>query len=149
MDTFTPQSLPPEPGRVFIDLLLKCHLMEKQLAGFAGLSLDELYSLCVLHFRKPDCVKILSSILGIRGTRTSKVLHILERKGLIMRAPSAIDRRKEEVTLTIRGEHLVESIVVQSNAAWQSLFPSLQQEGNRILPDLMDAMAVPRWGVSS
>jgi DNA-binding MarR family transcriptional regulator len=147
METFTPRPLPPDPGRILIDLLLKCHVMEKQLAGFAGLSVDECYSLCVLHFHKPDCVKILSALLGVRGTRTSKLLQILERKGLIMRAPSAADRRKEEVTLTPGGEHVVESIVTQLNAAWRSLFPSLQAEGMRSLPELVEAMGVPRWGL--
>jgi len=88
--------------------------MSKSLAQAAQLQVDELYCLALIYSTHPSCVKDLSTLLGTRGPRTSKLLGTLERKGYLKRALSAIDHRREEVALTERGQAMVNDLLERS-----------------------------------
>lgn len=125
-------------GQILIDLLLKCHQLEKHIAGSLHISVEELYCLTLLHLRKPRCVKELSSHLGVKGTRTSKLLHSLERRGFIVRTLSQADHRKERVTLTVLGEAAAENVLGASVDAFNRFTETGEQNALCPVPKLGD-----------
>ena len=104
---------PPSPGhgRILLELLLSFGHVEKQLARTARLSIEALHCVSLLHTAQPRSVKHLSALLGIEGSKTSKILRTLEDRGYISRKLSLIDRRVEEVSLTPLGLHAVEGVL--------------------------------------
>jgi DNA-binding MarR family transcriptional regulator len=103
----------PDPS-VGVDLLrlaLQCRDIDKNLSSKTGLSVDEMHCLCLIHTEKPPCVKILSEMMDINATRTSKILWSLERKGYVVRTMDTADRRKELITLTVEGQGAAERIL--------------------------------------
>ena len=104
-------SPPYDLGRLLFALLLRSHHVSKKLAASIGLPADELYCLAAIHTDQPSCVKELTQILHARGPRTSKILGSLERKGFVRRTLNPEDHRREELALTDRGCHAVESVL--------------------------------------
>ena len=109
-------------GTDLLRLTLRCRDIDRHLASMAGLTVDEMHCLNVLHADQPYCVKKLSELLGARATRTSKILKSLERGGFVTRALHPSDRRKELVTLTDRGRQTVEHILHLSGEVGTELF---------------------------
>ncbi len=92
-------------------LLLRCHKMEKSLAAFAGLSVDEFHCLIQLRLHAPCCVKTLCELTGIHATRASKLLSALEKRGYLVRSLGVEDKRKESLTLTNAGAGVARSLL--------------------------------------
>ncbi len=101
----------PGRGRMLLELLLSFGHVQKSLARTAGLSIEALQCVSLLHTAQPGSVKRLSSLLGVDGSKTSKILRTLEDKGYISRKLSLADRRVEEVSLTPMGLNAVESLL--------------------------------------
>jgi DNA-binding MarR family transcriptional regulator len=94
-----------------VDFLVRCHNVQKRIAGTIDLSIDEFHCLLLLHIHTPPSVKDLSRLLDVRSSRTSKLLSTLEERGYLSRTLSLSDRRVEEVLLTPRGVHAAETLL--------------------------------------
>jgi DNA-binding MarR family transcriptional regulator len=92
-----------------IGVLTQTRRLEKRLESLTRLSSDALLVLLLLHTRRPASVKELTKYLGVSDSRTSKLLCALEDKGFIARRISLTDRRVEQITLTPRGDRVVET----------------------------------------
>ena len=100
-----------DPGTGLLDLLLACHRAAKEVAEHTGLSSDEVFCLFILQEHRPQNVKALSNLLGVRSSRMSKILYSLEDRGFVVRAISLVDHRMEEVTLTPRGKDRIVDVL--------------------------------------
>jgi DNA-binding MarR family transcriptional regulator len=97
------ESIDTQAGFDVACLLLRCHLLERGLAGSAGLTVDEFHCLSQIYAIHPASVKQLCELTGFHPTRASRVLNGLEGKGYLIRSLGATDRRKELLTLTPAG----------------------------------------------
>jgi DNA-binding MarR family transcriptional regulator len=97
------------PAESLIGVLTETRKLEKRLESVTRLSSDALLVLLLLHTRRPASVKELTKHLGVSDSRTSKLLCTLEDKGLITRRISLTDRRVERISLTPRGDSIIET----------------------------------------
>jgi len=97
------------PAESLIGVLTETRKLEKRLESLTRLSSDALLVLLVLHSKRPASVKELTKYLGVSDSRTSKLLCMLEDRGMITRRISLTDRRVERISLTPRGDHIVET----------------------------------------
>ena len=96
------------PAESLIGVLTETRKLEKRLESLTRLSSDALLVLLVLHSKRPASVKELTKYLGVSDSRTSKLLCRLEDKGFVARRISLTDRRVEQISLTPRGDRIVE-----------------------------------------
>ena len=98
-----------------IGVLTETRKLEKRLESLTRLSSDALLVLLLLHTRRPASVKELTGHLGVSDTRTSKLLCLLEDRGLITRRISLTDRRVEQISLTPRGDQIVDTALAHEH----------------------------------
>ena len=91
-----------------IGVLTQSRKLEKRLESTTRLSSDALLVLLLIHSKRPSSVKELTGHLGVSDSRTSKLLCLLEDRGFITRRISLTDRRVEQISLTPRGDRIVE-----------------------------------------
>jgi len=91
-----------------IGVLTESRKLEKLLESTTRLSSDALLVLLLIHAKQPPSVKELTGYLGVSDSRTSKLLCLLEDRGFITRRISLTDRRVEQISLTPRGDRIVE-----------------------------------------
>jgi len=103
-----------------IGVLTDTRRLEKRLETLTRLSSDALLALLLIHARRPASIKELTGHLGVSDSRTSKLLCLLEDRGFITRRISVTDRRVERISLTPRGDRIVEVAL--------SVPPSLHEE---------------------
>ena len=126
-------------GEVIFNILLRCHEIDRRLADSSNLAVNEVHCLGVILLAKPACVKILSDLLGVSSTRTSKILLALERNGYLARLHDSVDHRKEQVVLTEAGRDVAGRILSMCRLYGTS-FP---------LRETIDAgLACSKWDVS-
>ncbi len=123
----------PEQSGDIVGLLLKCHLLEKELAASSRLSVDECHVISQLYLKAPHCVKSLRELLGLDPTRLSKLLHDLEEHGYLTRSLDAVDKRKERLTLTAEGIAVARNLLASSARLAAQLAGSVTEEIARIL----------------
>jgi MarR family transcriptional regulator, lower aerobic nicotinate degradation pathway regulator len=78
-------------------------------AGEHGISLIQTRLLGILRDRKPT-MNELAQLLGLDKSSTSGLVDRAERRGLVRRLPSQIDRRSVRVSLTVEGRALVQAV---------------------------------------
>jgi DNA-binding MarR family transcriptional regulator len=78
-------------------------------AGEHGISLIQTRLLGILRDRKPT-MNELAQLLGLDKSSTSGLVDRAERRGLVRRLPSQIDRRSVRVSLTVEGRSLVQAV---------------------------------------
>lgn len=100
-----------------IGVLTGTRKLEKRLESLTRLSSDALLVLLLIHTRRPASVKELTRHLGVSDSRTSKLLCTLEDRGLVTRRISIADRRVEQISLTPRGDRVVETVLGVNEAA--------------------------------
>ena len=91
-----------------IGVLTETRKLAKKLESLTRLSSDALLVLLLIHSKRPSSVKELTGYLGVSDSRTSKLLCTLEDRGFITRRISLTDRRVEQISLTPRGDRIVE-----------------------------------------
>jgi DNA-binding MarR family transcriptional regulator len=96
-------------AETLIGVLTDARKLEKRLVSLTRLSSDSLLVLLLLHEKRPASVKELTKYLGVSDSRTSKLLCVLEDRGFIARRISLTDRRVEQISLTPRGDRIVET----------------------------------------
>ena len=78
-------------------------------AGEHGISLIQMLLLGILRDRKPT-MNELAMLLGLDKSSTSGLVDRAERRGLVCRVPSQIDRRSVRVRLTDHGRGLAREV---------------------------------------
>jgi MarR family transcriptional regulator, lower aerobic nicotinate degradation pathway regulator len=78
-------------------------------AGEHGISLIQTRLLGILRDRKPT-MNELAQLLGLDKSSTSGLVDRAERRDLVRRLPSQIDRRSVRVSLTAEGRTLVQTV---------------------------------------
>jgi DNA-binding MarR family transcriptional regulator len=93
-------------------------------------------------------VNELADAAGITASTATRILDALERRGIVMRTPSAADRRAIAVTLTREGRRLFESqhawVRERERAMYDQLPPRerpIAARGLRRLTELIDELA--------
>jgi DNA-binding MarR family transcriptional regulator len=126
----------PETGLELLDLSLLCRKADRMVAEGAGMSVDEMHCLTLVSVKNPLSVKRLRESLGLSPTRISKILRSLEENGYIRRELSTSDRRVEHVSLTQKGNEMVEELLAISTNIGQQVFqnyisarPPVRQSG--------------------
>jgi DNA-binding MarR family transcriptional regulator len=102
-------------------LALQCHKLESDLALSARLTVNELNCLLQIHIERPCCIGMLTTLLGIGGTSTSKLLRSLDRRKLISRTLAQNDRRQETVRLTADGLVVVRRVLDRAGAILEEM----------------------------
>jgi DNA-binding MarR family transcriptional regulator len=120
-----PEGDPMYSGVYVTELLIRCHRFDKRVALSVGLSVEETHCLSQLYLHNPFCVRKLAELLGVSSTRISRILLALEKKGLIARRASPIDRRVELVTLTGKGKSVVTKLLAVSEESGREIFNGL------------------------
>jgi DNA-binding MarR family transcriptional regulator len=120
-------------GAYVTELVLRCHQFEKRVALTLGLSVDETHCLSQLYLHAPFCVRKLTELLGVSSTRMSRILMMMERKGLITRKTSPLDRRIEQVSLTDMGRTIVSRVMEISEESGSEIFNGLPSD-EKFLP---------------
>lgn len=92
-------------------LTRRCRGIDKHVSASVGLSIDEVHCLSVLFSEKPSSVKMLSDLINVSPTRTSKILRDLEQRGFLSRTLDVSDHRKEHVMLTEEGKQTVDRLL--------------------------------------
>lgn len=133
------ESCQSQGGTEVVDLLLKCHQIEKELAASAGLSVDEFHCLSQLFMHAPCCVKELCEFLGVHPTRASRLLNDLEKRGYVARALGFPDKRREHLTLTSEGMAAAQSLLHSSTLEVSHLAAKLPGEALRLLASSLDS----------
>jgi DNA-binding MarR family transcriptional regulator len=115
-------------GIAFIDLLVKCHRYDRDIAASLDISVDELHCLSRIYSARPYCVKELSSLLGMKPSRTSIILRDLEKRGYLTRSLSLTDKRMEQLSLTEDGIRAAEKVLNIAAEAGEKFLTSMPTE---------------------
>jgi MarR family transcriptional regulator, lower aerobic nicotinate degradation pathway regulator len=110
-------------------------------AGEHGLSLIQTRLLGILRDRKPT-MNELAQLLGLDKSSTSGLVDRAERRGLVRRLPSQIDRRSVRVSLTADGRTLVQAVADAFETDVAALVDPLDPEERATLTDLLSRLLV-------
>ncbi len=114
-------------------------------AGAHGLSLVQTRLLGVLRDRKPT-VSELARLLDLDKSSTSGLVDRAERRGLVRRLPSQIDRRSVRVALTAAGRELVGMVSAEFGRDMAALLDPLAAEDRNRLTRTLSAVLVAHAG---
>ncbi len=114
-------------------------------AGAQDLSLIQTRLLGILRDRKPT-MNELAQLLGLDKSSTSGLVDRAQRRGLVRRLPSQVDRRSVRVSLTDAGRALVQTVATEfqgeiAAAILDPLAPEDRSSLTRILSSALVAYA--------
>jgi DNA-binding MarR family transcriptional regulator len=104
------------------------HRLQSAIAKDVDLPVYQLECVLLLALDEPDSAGSLALLLGVRKSSLSKLLKMLERRGLVCRALDSNDRRMERVTLTEAGRALVERVLTRANEIASEVLEKLPEE---------------------
>ncbi len=118
--------------------------MLERCARAHGLSLIQARLLGVLRDRKPT-INELARLLDLDKSSTSGLVDRAERRGLLRRLPSQIDRRSVRVSLTVYGRGLVSSAAADYRQDLNAVFGRVSPEDRaalaRVLSEVLTSHA--------
>jgi MarR family transcriptional regulator, lower aerobic nicotinate degradation pathway regulator len=110
-------------------------------AGEHGISLIQTRLLGILRDRKPT-MNELAQLLGLDKSSTSGLVDRAERRGLVRRLPSQIDRRSVRVSLTAEGRTLVKAVADAFDTDVAAIIDPLDPEERATLTALLSRVLV-------
>jgi DNA-binding MarR family transcriptional regulator len=110
-------------------------------AGEHGISLIQTRLLGILRDRKPT-MNQLAQLLGLDKSSTSGLVDRAERRGLVRRLPSQIDRRSVRVSLTAEGRTLVQAVADAFDTDVAAIVDPLDPEERATLTKLLSKMLI-------
>lgn len=139
------------PGAELKAALTEAHkliddLLASEMASL-GVNLGEGDVLTVLFVAEHDPTPTeVADWLSVTGASTTARLKSLERRGLVERKPSAVDKRSVSLHLTAEGERLAQAVVDAKDAAIvNGLIEQLgETEANQLTAGLLDVIRVAR-----
>jgi MarR family transcriptional regulator, lower aerobic nicotinate degradation pathway regulator len=111
------------------------HSALAEIAGQSDLSLIQMRLLGVLRDREPT-MNELGRLLGLDKSSISGLVDRAQRRGLVTRTVSAIDRRAFHVTITDTGRQLVEQGAARFSERIETLAAGLPDTDRRLLSQL-------------
>jgi len=108
-----PRRVSPVDGLAQLSFVIQS-LLESQAAAH-DLTMAQVRLLGILRDRTPTMHE-LARLLGLDKSSTTGLVHRAERRGLVLRAPSATDRRSVQVSLTLEGRALVSGAAARFGA---------------------------------
>lgn len=84
--------------------------------------------------------RLLTECLGIQPGSASEVIGKLEALGLILRTPSATDRRTADIRLSEAGESVAREAYIQRKERHRQMFACLSDEEKEMLLDLLEKL---------
>ncbi len=106
-------------------------------AGARGVSLIQTRLLGVLRDRKPT-INELARLLGLDKSSTSGLVDRAQRRGLVRRLPSQIDRRSVRVALTGAGRELAAAVAADFRTDMTKILEPLAQEDRQALTRMLN-----------
>lgn len=103
------------------------------------LSLTLMRVMGILRDRRPRMAE-LAQHLGLKKSTMSGLIDRAEQRGLVARAPNAVDERAIDVFMTEAGVALVEKLHEQVQQALAPLTDRLNPADQRLLTDLLERM---------
>lgn len=103
------------------------------------LSLTLIRTLGILRDRRPRMAE-LAEHLGLEKQTLSGLIARAEKRGLVARAPNALDGRATDVSLTEEGAQLVERLHAQTQQALAPLTEQLSASDQLVLQGLLKRM---------
>jgi DNA-binding MarR family transcriptional regulator len=107
----------------------------------SGLTLSQYGLLQPLAAGDPERVLALAKQAGIAPPTASRILDVLERRGVVRRRRNPNDRRAVEVTLTPRGRELLGSEHEWLRGRQRAFYASLPDAEQELAPDLLVRLA--------
>ena len=142
------QHPPPSEGGL-VDVLVPTAFATMAVLNRIGaendLSLTLIRVLGILWDRRPRMTE-LADYLGLEKQTMSGLIARAEKKGLVGRAPNALDGRATDVFLTSEGAKLVQRLHAQTEQALASLTDQLSASDQRQLQELLLRMLERRMG---
>jgi MarR family transcriptional regulator, lower aerobic nicotinate degradation pathway regulator len=115
--------------------------MLERRAGERDVSLIQTRLLGILRDRKPT-INELARLLGLDKSSTSGLVDRAQRRGLVRRLPSQVDRRSVRVSLTDAGRALVNEVAAQFEADIATVLAPLAPEDRSALTALLSRVLV-------
>jgi DNA-binding MarR family transcriptional regulator len=106
-----------------------------------GLTLSQYALLEGLHGRRAARVQELAAGAGISASTATRILDALERRGIVERARSDVDRRAVSVSLTALGSELLYAEEDWLRGRQRSFYASLPPAEQELAPDLLLRLA--------
>jgi DNA-binding MarR family transcriptional regulator len=109
--------MPDAPGDPFVDSLLRASralvaITSRSLSAVNNdVTLPQFRSLVVLATAGPQTVSALADRLAVHASTMTRMCNRLVTRGLVVRAPSAADRREVVIALTTMGTSVVEGVM--------------------------------------
>lgn len=117
-----------------------------QASGPEGLSTAQAFVLEVLRERGPLTVGELALATATDPSSVSVVVHKLEEKGLVAKAASPLDRRRQVVNLTAAGSRTRKGAPAPAQFRLLERLEALEPEERRRLAELLERIAPPEAG---
>jgi DNA-binding MarR family transcriptional regulator len=115
--------------------------MLERRAGEHGFSLIQTRLLGVLRDRRPT-INELATLLGLDKSSVSGLVYRAERRGLVRRIPSAVDRRSVQVALTEDGRALASKVSARFGADVAAMLGPLTAADRATLTRLLSRVLV-------
>lgn len=94
----------------------------------SSLTLPQCHGLVEIGRANSISLKLLSEILDIDISTTSRTVDTLVRKGFVTRTPSATDRRSVDISLTTKGEDIYKEIEAHNNRFFKDIYDNIPLE---------------------
>ena len=105
-----------------------------------GITPLQLFILLSLHFEGPQTVTGLAKSTCIAGTNNSSLCKKMEKDGLVQRVRDAADERQVQVSLTQKGEALMQDFYHERSSCWQQMPNKLSQKELGTLLEKLDIL---------
>lgn len=104
-------------------------------------TLPQFRTLAVLSTRGPQTVSALADHLAVHASTMTRMCNRLVTRGLVVRAPSAIDRREVVVTLSAAGSSLVDGVMQSRRRELAAVVDRLTEDERRAVVQALGTFA--------
>jgi DNA-binding MarR family transcriptional regulator len=94
-----------------------------------------------LSSQGPQTVTALAEHLDVHASTMTRMCTRLVTRGLVVRVPSAVDRREVVITLSTNGSRLVDDVLSNRRAEFDAIVQRLSEEHRHTLIGALDAFS--------
>jgi DNA-binding MarR family transcriptional regulator len=104
-------------------------------------TLAQFRTLMVLSTQGPQTVTALAEHLDVHASTMTRMCTRLVTRGLVVRVPSAVDRREVVITLSTNGSRLVDDVLSNRRAEFDAIVQRLSEDERHTIIGALDAFA--------
>lgn len=104
-------------------------------------SLPQLRVLVMIATRGPLNLSAVAEALGVHPSNATRTVERLVSAGLVHRRDAADDRRNVQLTLTKKGQRLVDSVFEHRRSAIEQVIERMPESRRRALPGALESFA--------